>query len=87
MSNNKYNKVDCQIMLVNILGGFSSIHTKINADNDIIDIYNYHLRDPNIMGVVDKLLLIRGDLKNSNSKRDPQLVAVLDRWLLFGGGR
>ncbi len=34
MSNNKYNKVDCQIMLVNISGGFIWIHTTMNPDDN-----------------------------------------------------
>ncbi len=37
MSNNKYNKVDRQIMLVNISSGFIWIHTRMNTDDDIID--------------------------------------------------
>ena len=42
--------------------------------------------DPKIVAVVDRCLLFKGHLSNSNSKWDPKLVVVVGKWSLFGGG-
>jgi hypothetical protein len=57
------------------------------SQNTVKPVYNDHPWDPEIVAVVDRWSLFRGQSCSKRSIWDLKTVAVIDRWSLFGGGR
>jgi hypothetical protein len=50
-------------------------------------VYNDHPWDPEIVAVVDRWSLFRGNLCEKSPIWVLKIEVVIDRWLLLGGGR